>query len=269
MPDFTNAQPSKQGLYVYSLGAGPDLVFLHGWGMHSGVWDDVAATLANAYRITLLDLPGHGHSRATATDDVLEDIGRRIAAVTPSPAVWIGWSLGGLIAQRKALHRQERVAGLVLVGSSPCFVRRPDWPHGMAPELLRQFADNLGQDFRATLKRFIALEVHGSEQEMSQLRRLRELVFQRGEPDRKALQTGLALLEDTDLHRDWKRLRCPVLIVLGRRDNLVPAAAGPAMRDLLPNARLQVLEGAAHAPFFSHPSEFIDCLRNFLDATSA
>jgi pimeloyl-[acyl-carrier protein] methyl ester esterase len=130
--------------------------------------------------------------------------------------------------------------------------------------VLHQFAENLSHDYRSTLKRFLALEVHGGEHEVAQLRALRALVFQHGDPDPEWLQAGLELLETEDLRPELQSIQCPTLLLLGRRDNLVPARAGKAVQRLLPKARLHVLKGAAHAPFFSHRQEFMDHLQVFI-----
>jgi pimeloyl-[acyl-carrier protein] methyl ester esterase len=253
-------------LYTQTLGQGQDIVLLHGWGMHSGVWENVVESLVDDYRITVMDLPGHGYNRqARAAGHSLAALARIVAANAPAKATWIGWSLGGMIAQRLTVDAPERVAKLVLVSSSPSFVRRPGWPHAMAFQTLHQFAENLKSDYRATLKRFLALEVRGSEHAREQLRLLHRILFQHGEPNPEALQDGLRILEDDDLRNVLSTAACPTLLLLGQRDSLVPACAGPAMQDLLPHARLHVFPGASHAPFFSHLTEFIRCLRDFID----
>jgi pimeloyl-ACP methyl ester carboxylesterase len=49
-------------LFVESRGRGPDVVMLHGWGLHGGVFDRVASQLADRFCVHLVDLPGHGAS---------------------------------------------------------------------------------------------------------------------------------------------------------------------------------------------------------------
>ncbi len=202
MSQATAHPPSE--LYIRTLGRGTDLVLVHGWGIHSGIWEDVIEALVDDYRVTYLDLPGYGYSRFAGSGHGLESLSRTLAAAAPPKAVWIGWSLGGMIAQRLAIDAPERVAKLVLVGSSPCFVRRPDWPHALDYRMLHAFAENLSRDYRATLKRFLALEVHGGEHEVALLRQLRELVFQHGEPDTEALRAGLTILETADLRGELR-----------------------------------------------------------------
>ncbi|MDG4549271.1 MAG: pimeloyl-ACP methyl ester esterase BioH [Candidatus Contendobacter sp.] len=253
-------------LHHHTVGSGPDVVLLHGWGMHSGVWENVVEGLLGQYRVTMLDLPGHGYSRASKSGHTLDALTAAVLAVAPPRAAWVGWSLGGLAVQRAAILAPERVSRLVLASSTPCFAQRPDWPHGIPLPVLQGFARELRQDYRAVLKRFIALEVHGGEHASTQLRRLKAMLFQRGEPDMTALEDGLAILERTDLRAELPRIVCPVLLLMGQRDQLTPAAAGEAMRDLLPEVRLHIFPRAGHAPFFSHLVEFLARLRAFLDA---
>jgi pimeloyl-[acyl-carrier protein] methyl ester esterase len=62
-------------LHIESEGAGPDLVLLHGWAMHGGIWRDVREQLARHFRLHLVDLPGHGFSspyRAKPEQGIME-----------------------------------------------------------------------------------------------------------------------------------------------------------------------------------------------------
>ena len=88
-------------LHIESTGKGPDLVMLHGWGMHSAIWTDWAALLAERFRVHLVDLPGHGLSDAS-TAASLDDWAEAVKRVAPEGAWWLGWSLGGLVAMQTA-----------------------------------------------------------------------------------------------------------------------------------------------------------------------
>ncbi|MCC6135167.1 MAG: pimeloyl-ACP methyl ester esterase BioH [Candidatus Contendobacter sp.] len=263
-PDTRDSLSSP--LYSRTIGCGPDVALIHGWGMHSGVWEDVVEALVDDYRVTAIDLPGHGYSREFDSVQNLPELAEAVAAVIPAPAIWIGWSLGGLVAQQVAISMPERVSRLALVNSTPCFIQRPDWPHAVALPVLRRFAEELRENHRAVLKRFIALEVHGSDHANEQYRQLKALLFQHGEPDAVALGDGLTMLEDADLRAELPRIQHPTLLLMGQRDQLTPAAAGEAMLKWLPNARLRIFERAGHAPFFSHLPDFMAELRAFLDA---
>ena len=148
---------------VTRLGAGPDLVMVHGWGMNRQVWEPVASALAAHFRLHLLDLPGHGASDWDAAQPYsLDALVEALLSEAPSRANWLGWSLGGLVATQMAWRHPERVSRLIQVASSPCFVARDGWP-GIQPEVLAGFHRQLEQNSVRTLERFLAIQAMGSE----------------------------------------------------------------------------------------------------------
>jgi pimeloyl-[acyl-carrier protein] methyl ester esterase len=241
-------------------GSGPDLVLVHGWGMHGGIWGDLPAHLAKYFRVTILDLPGHGRSREESGDLSLAGFTERVAELCPAPAIWFGWSLGGLIAQHAALHHPHQVAQLVLVGATPKFVQAPDWPHAMPVDVFADFARSLTQDYRATLLRFLSLQAGGSESARALLKQLRTDMFAHGEPQPAALEAGLAILEHTDLRARLAEIQVPALVVHGSHDRLAPPAAGAYLAAQLSQAHWLRIEGAGHAPFLSHAALLADAV---------
>ncbi len=254
------------GIYTRSLGVGPELVLVHGWGLNADVWDELANELAKRHRVTVVDLPGYGRSPLGDGPYTLAALAAALAQAVPRPAIWIGWSLGGLVCQQLARDYPARVERLVPVCSSPRFVRGSGWPCGIDPEVLTQFGWDLAADFRGTLLRFLALEARGSDHARDELRALRERVFRHGEPALRAVQGGLALLSESDLRADLRSLHCPVQWILGERDQLVPAATGERLPALCADMRCDVIPGAAHAPFLSHRAEFIARVEEFVAA---
>lgn len=251
-------------LHFETMGTGPELVMLHGWGMHSGVWSEFAQRLAQHHRVTLIDLPGHGRSTTFPTPYTLATVAQAVLEHTPPHAHWLGWSLGGLIAQHVAYHSPERVAKLVLLASSPQFLRSADWLHALDPEVLAQFAAELQRDYRATVLRFLALEVQGSAAARDELRALRERVFAHGEPQGAALIGSLNILRDSNLRGQFAELLQPVIVLLGAHDRLVPAEVAPDLARLLPQAVHHVIALAGHAPFLSQPGLCAQRVTEFL-----
>jgi pimeloyl-[acyl-carrier protein] methyl ester esterase len=241
-------------------GSGPDLVLVHGWGLHGGIWGDLPARLAGHFRVTILDLPGHGRSRTAGEPLSLAVFTDSVAALCPAPAIWLGWSLGGLIALDAVLRHPQKVARLVLVGTTPKFVQAPDWPHAMPAEVFAGFARSLTRDYRATLLRFLSLQVGGNESAHALLKQLRGEMFAHGEPQPEALAAGLAILEQTDLRARLPEIHVPTLVVHGSHDRLAPSAAGEYLGMQLPEARLLRIEGAGHAPFLSHAALLADAV---------
>lgn len=251
-------------MHIDTLGQGPDLVLIHGWALHGGIFAPLVERLSAHYRMHLVDLPGHGHSRDDDTPLALPHVVSAIAAATP-PAAWLGWSLGGLFALHAAAT-QPQVRGLAMLAATPRFVRGGDWPHAVEPQVFAQFGHDLGTDYRGTLDRFLALDTLGSAHARAELRTLRETLTARGEPDARALQDGLALLERSDLRRALPTLRVPSLWLGGQRDRLVSAAAMQDAAALAPHAQSHSVASGGHAPFLGHADEVAAVLRAFLAA---
>jgi len=252
-------------LTAMTTGTGADLVLLHGWGMNNAVWSVILPGLTAEKRVTLIELPGHGGSLYRDDQRGLDAWVAACLERAPRRADWIGWSLGGQIAQRAALMAPERIRRLMLVCSSPRFIRAHDWPHAMLQQTLHQFADALKRDHQQTLIRFLSLQVKGDDLARETLRLLRQEVAQHPVPDPQALEDGLELLLTIDLRAQLNRLQCPSFWLLGDKDALVP---GSVQQDLLalniPNAGFQLLKGCAHAPFLSHPAQSLESIRRFL-----
>jgi pimeloyl-[acyl-carrier protein] methyl ester esterase len=244
-------------------GQGPELVLIHGWGLHGGIWRELAATLACDYTVLSLDLPGHGRSRERAMPARLAELTDQVAALVRGPAVWLGWSLGGLVALDLARRHAPLVTRLVLTAATPRFVQAPDWSAAMTPKVFVEFAAGLGRDYRATVLRFLSLQA-GGDAGRALIRRLRTELFAYGEPDPLALARGLGMLEHADLRGELKDILVPTLVVHGGLDRLCPPAAGEYLAAQLPDARLALLPGAGHAPFLSQPQRFGELVRGFL-----
>lgn len=252
-------------LYIDTQGSGPDLVMLHGWGLHGGLFGPVIEPLAQHFRLHLVDLPGHGRSPMLEGDYTLETVAEAIADEVPAGAHWLGWSLGGRIALAAA-RDGAAIDKLILVGANPCFTQKPDWPHAMPEAELEQFATSLRDNYKVTLQRFLAVQSRGSERAREELRNLRESLFAHGEPDPQALAGGLEILRSADLRPALAAINQPTLVLHGERDTLAPLAAAEYTAAQLPNGRLKVVAGAGHAPFISHPESFIRAVVEFLHA---
>jgi pimeloyl-[acyl-carrier protein] methyl ester esterase len=251
-------------LRIETCGSGAPLVLIHGWGMHGGMWGEIIPQLAQHFRVHCVDLPGHGGSVFGDDAFTLDNLVDALSAKFGEAINVCGWSLGGLIALRWARRFPQQVQRLILVASTPCFAARADWPCGMAMETLQQFSVDLERDHAATLRRFLALQVRGSENERALLTDLRARLDSRDEPDVAVLRGGLAILRDEDLRAELPRIHQPTLLIAGNRDRLTPPDASRYMAQVVPVARLIEIEGAAHAPFLSQSGIFLQSIIKFL-----
>ena len=251
-------------LHIETRGRGDtQVVMLHGWAMSSAVFAPLVERLEDRCTLHLVDLPGHGRSRDSAIPMRLDACARAIAQATPA-AIWLGWSLGGLVALHAALTLGRWVRALAMLCASPRFVRGPDWPHAISPEILQQFAVDLRADYRGTLARFLALEALGSDCAQEDLRRLRRDALHDHAPDVRALCDGLDVLEHTDVRAQLPGLRQPNAWIAGRRDRLVPWQAMQWSAQQCGGAFVRI-EGGGHAPFIGHAGEVARALQALAD----
>lgn len=246
-------------MFIDVQGQGPDLVLIHGWAMHGGIFAPLTQILASNFRLHIVDLPGHGRSRNSGESIEPSACAQELATKVPR-AIWIGWSLGGLVALQAALDLGN-VRGLVEIASSPRFIAGPDWPHATSHEAFEQFEIGLRDDYRGIIERFLALEALGSKDAQAVSRELRAKAFEYGEPDLAVLEQGMRVLETVDMRSRLAALKTPSLWIAGKRDRIVQA---PAMRWAAQECRGTFVEiDSGHAPFISHPREVAEAIIHF------
>ncbi|AWH88585.1 pimeloyl-ACP methyl ester esterase BioH [Limnobaculum parvum] len=256
-------------LYWRIFGEGQiDLVLLHGWGLNAEVWGCITDRLAPHFRLHLVDLPGYGRSQGYGVLS-LREMAEVVLENAPQQAVWLGWSMGGLIASKIALMASERMQALITVASSPCFCASDEdqWP-GIRADVLRGFEVQLSQNFEQTVAQFMALQTLGAPNARNDAQKLNQVVLDCPMPEVSVLHGGLDLLAENDLRQALINLPIPLLRIYGSLDGLVPRRMIPQLDALWPQSRSILINHAAHAPFISHPDEFCHQLLSFIRALS-
>lgn len=264
-PHPDSKRPPSCALHVAFHGSGPDVVLVHGWGLHGGIWTELVQVLRPHWRISVLELPGHGYSADCEAYD-LQQLAAWMGDALPGPRVWIGWSLGALACLQLALDRPDQVRGLGLLAATPRFCAAPDWQYGTSPQLLETFASELQRDARGVLMRFLGLQVQGALRPQSTLKTLRAQWSQRPSARLPGLLSGLEILRTADLRARLGEIPCPALVIAGDKDRLVPPEASAELAAQLGDGRYVTVPGAGHAPFVAQPEAVAASLRAFLRA---
>lgn len=241
-------------------------VAIHGWGFSSPVWRGFPEPGLFPGGFQVRSLPGYDGVEAGPPAHSVPDWAKRLAAdAEGKPATWVGWSLGGLVAIDVARAYPARVTSLILIASTPRFQRHADWPNALAPDLLQTFKGTLTTAPTKTMARFAALCAGTATPHMRTIaRQLRAVLDAPNPPSEETLQAGLNALAEQDYREALAGLRCPVLVILGDNDPLVPAGVAEDIRALNPGAQVRVLRDCAHAPFLSHPQECQRMIEEFL-----
>ena len=249
-------------------GRGQDLVLVHGWGMNGAVWQQVALHLEKYFRVHIVDLPGYGYSRNNHVE-TLEEIALALTLSAPKDAIWVGWSLGGVVATYMALHHTKYVNKLVTVASSPKFSasKAPDIWHGISASVLANFNEQLLENFQLTIERFMQLQTMGTPSARQDALLLKQSVLSQPLPNPKSLLVGLQILENVDLRIELSSISVPILCLYGRLDGLVPVKVAKYIANYSPNSTQYIFKHSSHAPFITETNEFCARLVQFASAS--
>ncbi len=223
------------------------IILLSGWGIDARVWQALAPHWPQATQVSAPDWPGYGTRPAAANPHDIGELAHAMAAELPADALWVGWSLGGLLAAA-LLAQVPPPRGLVLLGVGPRFCH----PEGVTPDELGRFRRAFARDPLAAWRHFLRWQLQGEPAPGDALRRLRGLI---GDSPRAAvpvLAAGLAQLAELDLRPTLQRAAHPLWQVAGSHDPLLAA------ENRLPT-RL-TLDACGHCPMVSAPARLAQAL---------
>jgi pimeloyl-ACP methyl ester carboxylesterase len=253
-------------------GDGPPLILVHGLGGTVENWRALAPPLAAAHRVLVPDLPGHGHSaplhEARDVDALAEAVLGIADAEELGGAVWIGHSLGGVVALRAAVLRPDAVRGIVLaaaagIGSASraahatvavLGVARPG--RLIAPHRRAWAGSRLGR--RAAFGWWGVADPDALEPELAEA----FLVGPAHHTDMQ--QAGRALLA-SDPRMELERVTCPCLCLWGASDNWVRVEDGMEYARRL-RAPLRTIAGCGHLLIGERPDACLAAIRDFVDS---
>ena len=237
----------------------PALLLLHSLGTSSQVWDPVFAALAASFRVIRPDMRGHGATPATTGPYTIEQLGKdalgAMDALGLQRASVVGLSIGGLIAQELAHLAPARVSALVLMDTALALPPANLWHERAA--LVR--ANGMAAVVEPVLARWITPDAppHAAAP-------LRELLLATPLEGYASCAEAIA---SADLTAQSAGLSVRTLVLVGEADQATPISSAEALRNAIPGARLELIEGAAHIPTAEQPAAVAGALLRFLSAS--
>jgi len=181
--------------------------------------------------------------------------------------------MGGLVAIELAKSFPQKISQLILVASNPKFVQSQDWPFAVEEKVFINFANDLKQNIKKTIRRFIAIQAMGSNTAKIDLKKIVGLIEQQKPAEYDTLNKGLDILLSSDLRDDLLSLSLPILMICGDKDSLVNIEGLQYITEQQTkhnqnNISLEIVSGAGHAPFISHSDIFESLIKENLGRTS-
>jgi non-heme chloroperoxidase len=246
----------RVGLFFRDWGTGKPVVFLHGWGLNSEMWQyQMAHLAAHGFRCVSFDRRGHGRStdpgRGYDFDTLADDLGTVLERLDLRHVTLVGHSMGcAEIVRYLTRHDATRIARVAMVSMSlPFVMKTADNPDGVDKAILDSQRASWATDFPKWLgenaRPFFSPE---TSQQMVDW------------GIRMCLQTSLqAILEsnridvEVDFRPELPGIKVPTLIVHGDNDVSAPLDfTARRVAKLVPGSKLKIYERGPHGLMFTH-----------------
>jgi pimeloyl-ACP methyl ester carboxylesterase len=258
MPEFTTDAGARLYYEMAGDGAGPALLFVHGWCSNVRHWDPQAEHFADHHRVLRVDRLGHGRSTVPVHyvfdfEQEADDIARVAASVGITEAVVIGHAAGIPTAIALAAGHPDLVRGLV------CEDGVPQRPNPAQKATLAPMVEQLnGTDYGAGMKAVYPTFFHPDTD-----RALVDAVTaEAAQTPREVALAFLDAMPTLDTSTPASQLRIPVLFVMGEQ-SIVPTTV-EALQETIKQAQLVAIPGTGHYVHLDAPAAFNHELDRFL-----
>ncbi len=250
-------------LYYQEAGSGYPLILLHGLGSRSDDWLFQTPVFAERFRVIMPNLRGHKLSspvRGSITIDALAtDVARLLEALDVRIAHVVGFSLGGLVAQRLALDYPQMVDQLVLVNTFAHL-----WPTSLheAYTLARRAVVSKYLPARTTA--WVVARDLFPKPEQAPWRQA--LLDRLGDNDVVSYRHLVDAIRRFDTRRQLDRIGHSTLLITGDRDAVVPRSCQQQLVRGLPKVRWKIVRDSGHATPVDQPEQFNRLVLEFIKA---
>lgn len=267
---------------------GQPVLLIHGTGAWSEIWRETMSVLAeNGFHAIAIDVPPFGYSEKPNGSESYsrENQAKRIIGVLDAlnieKAIFVGHSVGSRPTIEVALEAPDRVQKLILVDPALGFAQNeayfqqndPSWLINTLFEirpLRKAILATYGTNPLFTKKLFKSFVSNANAVTDERVNMLQQpLVVQNTTNAYGDWLQYLTVEKDTSLASDFsnfKKLKMPVFLIWGSTDTVTPLWQGEALKKLIPNSELTVIDGVGHIPYIENTPKFNEILLKYLKA---
>lgn len=232
----------------------PTLVLVHGSGGSAERWNYQRVYFSRkGYEVLAVDLPGHGRTPGPGCRDMssyadyVESLLKQRGIARP---VIGGHSMGGGVVLTMALRDPKAYSGLVLVGT------------GARLRVLPAIFEMVKGDMDAAAE-MMARSVYSKGVSADELGRA---IRQLREVDPDVLYGDFEACDRFDIMKEVGSITTPAIVVVGAEDAMTPIKYAEYLRSSMPDARLEIIEGAGHMVMLEQPERFNAVVERFLES---
>lgn len=260
-------------IYYKDWGAGPAVVFSHGWPLNADAWDGQMLFLAqNGFRVVAHDRRGHGRSSQPSDrndmDGYADDLAAVIEALDLSDAALVGHSTGGgEVARYIKRHGTSRVAKAVLLSAvPPIMLKSASNPEGLPIEVFDELRSGIAKD-RSQFYKDLAIQFYGANRPGAEVSQgvLDQFWLWSMQAGLKGAYESIKAFSETDFTDDLRQIDVPTLVLHGEDDQIVPVKdSGKKSAKLVKGAQEIYYPGAPHGLTATHQDKVNADLLKFL-----
>lgn len=234
------------GFWLHALheGAGQPVVLLHGLSGSFRWWRYTTPAMAERFRVHVPEMIGFGESRGAVRQPTLPEMAgllvRWLDALEIDRTHFVGHSMGAQVGVHLAGRWPDRVGRLVLTNAAGI-------PHLLSVPALTDVATELAHP-----------------RSWGRIEFLPTIALDAVRTGPRTLVRSIRSILADDIRPLLPRIAAPTLLLWGEHDPITPVSDGQLIADLIPDARLVVIEGASHNPMADRPHAFNRALLDFL-----
>lgn len=261
MPD---ALSGRHRIHYTDTGSGYSVLFGHSLTFDGTMFEVQTAVLSKKFRCISIDFRGHGKSSKLDEPYTLDDNAADVLAVADAVGAkrfhYVGLSMGGMTGMRVALRAPDRVTALALLDTS---AGEEDPAKRTAySDYAKQSRDKPPMPPMIEMTLGLMFSPAFMKREPAVTDRYRKILLSN---DVNAIsQATLAVTNRESILGRIGSIKCPVLVIVGSQDIATPPAQARAIASSIPNAALEVIEGAGHMTPVEAPGEVTPLLLEFL-----
>jgi magnesium chelatase accessory protein len=255
--------------HVQRMGAGPELLMLHGTGASTHSWEKLAPLLARRFRVAAPDLPGHGFTTAKKAPDLsLPGMARSVAALLTAldfqPQVVVGHSAGAAILARLCLD--SMIAPKLFVSLNGAFLPFEGSARFLFPSMARLlFLNPLTPRLFAwsATDTSVANLLRGTGSKIER-RGVELYVRLLANPNHVAGALGMMANWDlTDLRQNLPDLKARLVLIVGQDDKAIPPQAASLVAAAIPGAVVETISHTGHLAHEEQPERIHDLILGY------